>query len=125
MASQIKKVLVICVHRSKQKGIMFRMVPDQFFSTLIIVQKKSQKSGGWTKTKRKTLDDLQEILIIPLHEQVVIFLHIIDASFYEQYIIMCVVKLENNFTRLSQNTLLNIKISFTNKKFKFLSSPFP
>ena len=40
----------------KKKGKIFPMVPDQFFSTLIIVQNKSQKSGGYTKTKRKTLE---------------------------------------------------------------------
>ena len=54
LASQIKKVLVICVHRSKQKGIMFRMVPDQFFSTLIIVRKNLKNPPG-RLIQRKTL----------------------------------------------------------------------
>jgi hypothetical protein len=38
----------------QKKGIMFRMVPDQFFSTLIIVRKNLKNPLGRLK-QRKTL----------------------------------------------------------------------
>ena len=45
----------------QKKGIMFRMVPDQFFSTLIIVQKNLKNPAGRPKQKKNTGHNIVKI----------------------------------------------------------------
>jgi hypothetical protein len=40
----------------QKKGTMFRMVPNQFFSTLIIVQKNLKNPADRPKQKKNTAD---------------------------------------------------------------------